>query len=376
MSTISEPTAGRIYWLDALRGYAILGVILVHSGQVVPSLRSPWVDVSQAGQYGVQLFFVVSALTIGLTYERLLSTSSGFDRRTAAWWVKRIFRIAPLYYYGILLYAALAFLHFGASNPARTDPGGIASNVLFIHSWIPSAQNSVVPGGWSIGVEVCFYAIAPFLLVMLRDARTAFLALVASIAGAWILNAYSASLTNGEVHITNNSYLYFWFPTQLPVFLVGVLLFRTKAWERDVCSRFKSNLILPSGLIFAALGLAFGTLGNIDHTFAPVCMAIAFSCAISVRGLRLLDLALRSQLMNWFGQLSYSMYINHFVVISMIRAVDRKYSMISAVPAPVALILIFGIVVSTTSIAALFTRHLIERPGIRLGHFVARRVGS
>ena len=31
------------------------------------------------------------------------------------------------------------------------------ANVLFIHSWVPSAQNTVVPGGWSIGVEAASY---------------------------------------------------------------------------------------------------------------------------------------------------------------------------------------------------------------------------
>ena len=50
-------------YIDALRGWAILGVIIVHSSQnfELPSILS---RLSAAGARGVQLFFVVSALTL------------------------------------------------------------------------------------------------------------------------------------------------------------------------------------------------------------------------------------------------------------------------------------------------------------------------
>jgi peptidoglycan/LPS O-acetylase OafA/YrhL len=49
----------RFAYIDALRGYAILGVLLVHTGQY-----SGFDSQAAFGARGVQLFFVASALTL------------------------------------------------------------------------------------------------------------------------------------------------------------------------------------------------------------------------------------------------------------------------------------------------------------------------
>jgi hypothetical protein len=54
-------------YIDALRGYAILGVIGVHASQSGAELAWPLQLLADQGARGVQLFFVVSALTLMLS---------------------------------------------------------------------------------------------------------------------------------------------------------------------------------------------------------------------------------------------------------------------------------------------------------------------
>ena len=59
--------ADRLRFLDIARGLAVLGVIAVHTVQQFPTNVRPldwWLGL---GQFGVQLFFVISAYTMCMT---------------------------------------------------------------------------------------------------------------------------------------------------------------------------------------------------------------------------------------------------------------------------------------------------------------------
>lgn len=62
--------------IDALRGIAVLLVILVHTSQSIPGISLPLRYFSKYGQMGVQLFFIISAYTLypvyGKTSRRVL----------------------------------------------------------------------------------------------------------------------------------------------------------------------------------------------------------------------------------------------------------------------------------------------------------------
>ena len=80
----SKAASNRLDWLDAFRGWAVLGVIAVHSGGSahVAGLTG---EITATGQYGVQLFFLVSALTISLTYESHIRRFGQSARSQFAW---------------------------------------------------------------------------------------------------------------------------------------------------------------------------------------------------------------------------------------------------------------------------------------------------
>jgi exopolysaccharide production protein ExoZ len=120
----------RLGYIDALRGYAILGVIVVHVAQCVPRLEWPLSLVASQGARGVQLFFVVSGLTLMLSWH---ARNDGI----AAFYVRRVFRIVPMFWLAIALFVSL-----DGFGPRYWAPDGIgwthvAATALLVAASIP-----------------------------------------------------------------------------------------------------------------------------------------------------------------------------------------------------------------------------------------------
>ena len=348
----------RLDWLDALRGWAIMGVVLVHAGQTLPLLTGPWKAAADAGQYGVQLFFVVSSLTISLTYGEFIRRNGNNLATTAAWLAKRYFRIAPLYYFGIALYLLVLFgmRSLGSAIPPYA-PRDLLFNLLFLHEWVPSAQNSVVPGGWSIGVEMFFYLLTPLIFQLTREARGLailfVLALVvASLGGQWL-----APVIDGTPAVVDNSYLYFWFPTQLPVFLAGMTLFRLvdgKLRQARIGMIASELVAVVAFVAFFAAGLLLGTYGNLNQVLACAAMGIAF-CFLTLVTIGPARSLLVNPLSVTLGRVSYSVYINHFLIILLLRWLVKHTGFLNHMPQFAALALVFGVALALASAISALT---------------------
>ncbi|GJH05459.1 acyltransferase [Paraburkholderia terrae] len=314
----------RVAALDAGRALAIVGVILVHLALFMPALPAWLQAVSDMGQYGVQLFFVISAVTIMLTLEEE-SRRFGDDRSLIArrFYIKRFFRIAPLYYVAIAVYSLGNHLA-GRFDTQVTAPHGVSdvvANLVFIHAWVPSAVNTVVPGGWSIGVEMCFYLFAPFIFIATRTRRGLWRTSLALLVISAV--ALTAGACTDEVcTVENNSFLYYWPPTQLPCFVVGFVLARygKRLLLRDgmKLSMFGIACTLAACAALLALLYATGSGLGLAHWLAPTVAA----CAAAALLLLLAQLPRRypgARIVAAFGQNSYGLYIWSFVVILAVR---------------------------------------------------------
>jgi peptidoglycan/LPS O-acetylase OafA/YrhL len=381
-STASDGASGelvrqRLDWLDALRGWAIMGVVLVHAGQAVPQLAGPWKIAADAGQYGVQLFFVVSALTISLTYGQFIRRNGNSLAATLSWLAKRYFRIAPLYYFGIALYLGVLFgMRWLGSEVAPYAPRDLLFNLLFLHEWIPSAQNSVVPGGWSIGVEMFFYLLVPLIFRLTREVVGAAglfcIALTAAVlAGRWLAPAVS-----GTPDVVDNSYLYFWFPTQLPVFLAGFVLVRTaggRLWRERSTSAALSIAAVAGFAGSAAAGIVLGSYGNLNQVLGCAAMGVAF-CFLVLVAIGQARPLLVNALTVALGRISYSVYINHFLVILLLRWAIKHTRILHDMPQGGALVIIFGLALAAAAAMSIATFRCIEAPGIAFGKLISERL--
>lgn len=99
-------------WINALRGYAILLVILIHSSQAFKVSDFSKI-ICDKGDLGVQLFFILSSFTLFNSYSRR-KFQDGLDVNRN-FFIRRFFRIAPYYYIAGIIY--VFYYYFFKNNP-------------------------------------------------------------------------------------------------------------------------------------------------------------------------------------------------------------------------------------------------------------------
>ena len=167
-----------IEFLDHVRGVAILLVFIFHGllpafghdqlgwGGWVRSFSAPasFLAVLPAtlGHIGVAIFFVVSGFCIHLSYER--SSRNGYRD----FFLRRFFRIYPVYVAALLLFALLdpsTRVDFSASRGVLQ----FFSHLFLFHNFLDYRYFVGINGAfWSIAVEVQLYLIYPVLRWMVR----------------------------------------------------------------------------------------------------------------------------------------------------------------------------------------------------------------
>lgn len=359
-----ESPRPRLDWLDGVRAYAIGAVVIVHSSHAVPALNGVFLEIGQFGQYGVQLFFCISAATVMLTYEA--SRSSGAPKWH--WLVRRFLRIAPLYYAAIVFYYLWSVLkaRMGVSQyvPSLLD---IIANITFVHGFVPSANNSVVPGGWSIGVEMVFYAMVP-IMYSCDGARR-----LINITALSVFLFIFATFFNGG--FGSSQYWYFSPFSQLPVLLLSTVAFlRASPWVMfDVAAPrawvVASAIAFPLGLVATAW---LGTWGQVGPLAAPLPMAAAgVSFMVLVRGP--LGALVRNKVARFIATRSFSIYIVHFAVLDVLKFVNMRWHYTDLLPAPLALLGVAALTLILAALASEITLRFIEAPGNSLARRLTAR---
>ena len=319
----------RVVALDALRSIAIAGVVLVHSNQLVQS-RGILSSFAQAGQYGVQLFFFISAITVTLSYEQHQSKWGNGARARNAWLLKRVLRIAPLYYVGIIVYQ-IEFWALSASEPTYSSHVTlfqVVANIFFFHTWVPSANNTVVPGGWSIGAEMFFYTLVPFLWLTPSTASRATLS-TALAAFCLLITVVLNKIYFGTFNVSNNSYLYLWYPAQALVFAAGVIYIQCRP---SLLS--KIVLVFPMGIGLLLLAIELGTYAEIFPVASPVLIGAASAAMLySLTGA--FEYAVKFKAIRLIGEMSYGIYIFHFAILDVERLAIIKLHLTSVPLLPV-----------------------------------------
>lgn len=304
---ISASSPPRTVGLDALRGIAILSVIIFHAFIIRPFAHPWWARwVGQGGQ-GVGLFYLVSALTLALSWQYRQGRDS---TPRLAFWARRFFRIAPLFY--LLLVITGLFDHStptAAPASLRANPhtlGNLLAHLMFLFGWIPSYQDSWIGVEWSIGVEMTFYALFPWIISRLLPKwggwRLFFLA--AGISVAWpILLLHTPGTTWQGWH---RAYLFWSFPSQVVWFGAGLLVFS------QLRLRPRSPLW---ALLWAAAAIVLGS-----HPWMPRLANMLWVVPntlllwLTWHDLPILRLLTHNRILRYVGQRSYSLYLIHWVV--------------------------------------------------------------
>ncbi len=282
--------------IQALRGVAVLAVVLYHVGALPGGFR------------GVDAFFVVSGFVIGSRLKEELAGSGRIDVRR--FFGRRIMRLAPALVVLLLVVSALGGLltPIGASGTSRRT--GLAALVgggnIFLE-WAGNGYHDVDSNRnpllhtWSLGVEEQFYLLAPFALWLAHRFRVLTVGIVC-VAGLSL--ALWMALSSGVDVL--------WLDGGPRTSFYSVF---TRAWEFAIgvaLTSVSKTASLP-GRLAGGFALAISFWVGEDTLLATL-LAAGATGSLLVFGRQTAEFRVSSML-EWLGDLSYSWYLWHWPLI-------------------------------------------------------------
>jgi peptidoglycan/LPS O-acetylase OafA/YrhL len=309
-----EPSAavrGRIPQLDGLRAVAILSVFLSHA------IRVPltWV--------GVDIFFVLSGFLItGILMERKISGNGYFSY----FYIRRVFRILPPYILIIVVFGLLFTWNVFRPWPVFAFFGmNLQRSFQFTNVVNPLPL-------WSLAVEEQFYLFWPFVILFASE-KLLFRIAVAVVVIVPILRFLSAPLFPSQFS------MYMLTPFRADLLSAGAALsilwkhrtprrehlFRTRAWFGCVAG-FGGLALVQLWPVFR---LASNTrLSNsVDYSLSVLGSFSLVAWTLADRGL--LRSLLSSRPMRFIGQISYTMYLSHVMMILLFKRYTSSMTVIA-----------------------------------------------
>ena len=301
------------------------------------------------GRYGVQLFFFVSALTMCYMWGK----RSGERSPIAKFYIRRFLRIAPLFWLAIPTYLYLQDHPINASE--------IAMTAIFLHGFRPDIINSIVPGGWSIAVEMSFYCIFPLLIIKFKENANKYLYasifvyfLYEILAKGAIISAASGSYSA----VVMKEFLFFNFLNQAPVFLLGCYLYFSIG-----TNNLKENWKIHAGWLITAFAAKQLLHTEPEGTPSDFLFLLVYS-AIGLTAYVALSKKWSSGVLEMIGKRSYAIYLSHFIVLAALSKVLQAGLWMS--------LLAFTITVLASHAIAFMSDNLVERHVHRLATRLTR----
>ncbi|MFB6340455.1 acyltransferase family protein [Saccharicrinis sp. FJH62] len=162
MTTIFNYKSDRLNGLDHLRALAILMVMIFHYGRGIPSWLEP---LNRIGWTGVDLFFVLSGYLIGYQLLKEYKNTSGINFKR--FYIKRFFRIIPVYLAVLILYYSLL--------PNLREGGGLPPLWRFLtftqNFGLDVQTQKSFSHAWSLCIEEQFYLLLPITITLFFKSR-------------------------------------------------------------------------------------------------------------------------------------------------------------------------------------------------------------
>ena len=221
--------------------------------------------------------------------------------------IGRYRRLAPWYVAGIFIYAAWYWAVGDSVSLANYTVGNIAANVLMVNAFVPSAQNTIVPGGWSISCIALFSFLFPLFTSASGQIRFKALFAISSIGLAIAAIGYLLLGWPRQFSYCSLFNQFFVFTIGVAYFMVRpCLLCRSKSWL----------LVLVSAILFlfAVVCVALDKENSILYRHLLISGSFCFMLPLLERREKFVP----SWLL-WIGRHSYEIFIFHFAAIWSVR---------------------------------------------------------
>lgn len=373
-------------FLDGIRGAAALYVMLAHcmiwGGWYWKQLPNPKV--------AVDVFMILSGFLMVFQYRNRESGEPIESWRTATrFWVRRLFRIAPVYYLMLIVVymswdafiQGLAVLQQASpefwQKPSIYDPTNyhmdsmnVVVHATFLFGLMPKYAFSNMTPDWSIGLEMQFYAAFPLLyLVLRRFSWVCFLllSLTLSIVCNHLFARLPGVISGTDGLFPEPSFLLM----KLPLFVIGMLACEVFCLHRQ--SPGKCALMTLAAMLMAArYSIVVSVVTGIILWLGWCRSAGKGSAPEWVK--QKLNVMLGNRCAQFFADCSYSVYLMHGLLISFLGGgflfVHPEFLVLSP---PLRVGILMAAVCPGAYLVAWLLHHTLEKPGIELGRWVINR---
>lgn len=343
-------------YIDSLRGVAVILVLFVHSGFFFNMNLFPnyFRSIQGIGASGVQLFFILSAFTLFMSYENRLKSENNSIRN---FFIRRFFRIAPLYY--LMLIVGLFYFGLGErywlGDLKEVSVLNIISHFTFWSGLNPYYMNSIIGVEWSIGVEMLFYLLIPVLFRTIKNINISLKLFLISLVLVLFFNSLLSQMNVIRNQALWNSYLFYSLPYQFPVFVLGIILYFIivkKEYNFDKYFMF-----------FCFVLFVLGFKIQILKVYSISIFLSLFVVLVSKFHIKLIV----NKVFVFIGRISYSIYLIHIFCIEIILKFIKPSIESQTI---LCFFLYFLVLLITTSMISYLSYLFIEQNSVKLGNYI------
>ncbi len=370
---MSDPALKRLPWLDSLRFGAFFVVFIAHVTYFlnfpVPVTIPGSVSraILQNGDLGVGLFFVLSGFLITYILEREYVSRGTISLKR--FYVRRVLRIWPLYFFALLLIVGASFLaaHTHAIFKVGIVPVEFTAHALFsgnIYRAFWNTANEMVSVLWSVGVEEQFYLFWPLLFLFFRKREklnwVIITGIIASMGARWVYHDNFDARQFFTLSVVSDLFIGAW---------MGLYANRVAEWARGEWARVSvlvgvlavASVVLVRGLVF------YGSIPPWFESGGRIITAISFGTFIAFSAFGLREPRSRAgqifeRVTSWLGERSYGLYVLHMVGLTLAISILGTLAQAGVGVFTVTALLAFML---TVAISALSFRFL-EQPFLKL----------
>ena len=366
-STQAATSSQHLGSLDGLRGAMALWVL---TGHVFTSTGATRIPVIASPSYAVDGFMLLSGFLMTWHYSLRAEKEPWTSWRTwAAFWVRRFFRISPLYY--LLLIPSYIMIGSYAkwqetTHHLQRGTGNlnlpitwqhVLSHVTYAFGVMPKFHSSLPLPDWSISLEMQFYLAFPFLMLLVLRFGWPIFCIFAGL--VWtICNMPSMGLVQAYSGLPSPLWL------SLLWFAVGMI------WAGG----YASSGAARKRAIVMGLGLCLLSRDIHDISLIAVFALILFLGDVPVLGpiIARLRLLLSGRIAKFMADSSYVVYLVHLLIL---RALAYALLVRTGLSPNERGIVAFVLTVAASySLAALLGP--VERWGISVGRRVSSRISA
>lgn len=240
-------------WVDALKGIAICGVVMCHcNNSDLPQFLS---NIAFYGKNCVQLFFVLSSFLLFTSYEKYLATE-----KYGHWISKKIIRLVPIYYIALIVCGVFGGgMSYWLGSEGRITTANVLMHVLLLHGLFPHYINSIIGVEWYLGTLIIFYVAVPFLYKKINSVEKSVICFIGTGIGCCFINFLLRKTVPdvADAYIYSD-YLNIWFFAQLPIMILGILLFHI--CKSQMLGKIKHKKLLSMVLFLLSMCMISGMI--------------------------------------------------------------------------------------------------------------------